>query len=84
MGQGVAKILSPIGWLASAMKNALLAAAPDFRNTLEALTAPAVEPMVKLDLVWKYAFAQYAAAFISALTALLYGEHASRSRRRRP
>jgi len=76
--QATAQALSPIGWLTSTLNNVLLAAAPGFRGSLESLGAPITAPIVKLDLVWKYVLCQYFAAWISAVTALLYGWYTSR------
>lgn len=80
--QAAAQALSPIGWLTSTLNNVLLAAAPGFRGSLESLGAPITAPIVKLDLVWKYTLCQYFAAWISAVTALLYGRYTSRFYRR--
>lgn len=76
--QATAQALSPIWWLTSTLNNALLATAPSFQSSLESLGAPITAPIVKLDLVWKYALCQYFAAWISAVTALLYGRYTSR------
>ncbi|MFQ5999225.1 MAG: hypothetical protein ACE5J6_00470 [Candidatus Bathyarchaeia archaeon] len=85
VAKGIAQALSPIGWLASAIDNALRAVAPGFRNALEGFGAPIMEPLTKLDLVWKYTICQNFAAWISAVTALAYGEYTSRLHRiRRP
>jgi len=73
----IARGLSPIGWLASAINNALRAVAPGFRNGLEGFGAPIMEPLTKLDLVWRYIICQNFAAWISAFVALAYGEYAS-------
>ena len=78
IGRGIAHALSPIGWLASAIDGALRAAAPGFRNTVEGLGSSMTEPLTNLDLVSKYTFCQNAAAWISALLALVYGEYISR------
>ena len=78
IGRGIAHALSPIGWLASAIDGALRAAAPGFRNTVEGLGSSTTEPLTNLDLVSKYTLCQNAAAWISALLALMYGEYISR------
>jgi hypothetical protein len=78
IAQGIAHALSPIGWLASAIDGALRAAAPGFRNTIEGLASSTTEPLTNLDLVSKYTLCQNAAAWISALLALVYGEYISR------
>lgn len=82
--QAIGQVLFPIGWLASTINNALLAAAPGFRNALESFGASMIEPIVKLDLVWKYAICQNVAAWISAVTALAYGQYTFRPYRRKP
>lgn len=78
IGKAIAQALSPIGWMGSAIDNALRDAAPGFRNNLEEFGAPITEPLTKLDLVWIYALCQNAAAWISAVVALAYGEYTSR------
>jgi len=78
IAQGIAQALSPIGWLASTINGALRAVAPGFRNAIGGLGASITEPLTNLDLVWKYALCQNAAAWISAIVALAYGEYNSR------
>jgi len=78
IGQGIAQALSPIGWLASAINNALRAVAPGFRNIIEGLGASMTGSLTNLDLVWKFTLCQNAAAWISAIVALAYGEFSSR------
>ncbi|MEM2936297.1 MAG: hypothetical protein QW231_03875, partial [Candidatus Bathyarchaeia archaeon] len=73
----------PLGWVASALNEALLAAAPGFRNALLALGAPIVNSVVGLDLVGKYLVCQNVAAWASATVALAYGRYVS-SRYRSP
>ena len=75
--QGIAQALSPLGWIASALNKALLAAAPGFRNALLALGAPIVNSMVNLDLAGKYLVCQNVAAWASAMAALAYGRYVS-------
>jgi len=77
IGKAIAQALSPIGWLASAIDNALRAAAPSFRSSLEGFGAP-ITTLAKLDLVWVYILCQNVAAWASAVVALAYGEYASR------
>lgn len=77
MGKGIAQALSPIGWLASAIDNALRAVAPSFRNALEGFGAPIMKSLSKLDLLGRYLICQNVAAWISALVALAYGEYTS-------
>lgn len=78
IGKAIAQALSPIGWLGSAIDNALRDVAPSFRNSLEGFGAPITEPLTKLDLVWMYTLCQNAAAWISAVVALAYGKYSSR------
>ena len=78
IGKAIAQALSPIGWLASAIDNALRDVAPGFRNSLGGFGAPITEPLAKLDLVWMYTLCQNAAAWISAVVALAYGKYSSR------
>jgi len=84
VAHAVGQALSPLGWLASAINKALLAAAPGFRNALQGLGAPITGAIAKLDLVGKYVLCQNLAAWISAVIALVYGRYASRLYRRRP
>ncbi len=72
IGQGIAQILFPIGWLASAINGMLRSAAPGFRNALEGIFSP------KLDVLSGYLLCQNLAAWTSAIVALMYGEYASR------
>jgi len=83
VAHAVGQTLSPLGWLASSINKALLAAAPGFRNALQGLGAPITGAMAKLDLTGKYILCQNLAAWISAAIALAYGRYASRLYRRR-
>jgi len=78
IGKAIAQALSPIGWLASSINNALRAAAPGFRQALEGFGGPVTESLAKLDFVWVYILCQNVAAWASAVAALAYGEYASR------
>lgn len=78
IAKGIAQALSPIGWLASTIDGALRAAAPGFRNAIEGLGSSMTGPSTNLDLVWKYTLCQNAAAWISAIAILAYGEYTSR------
>jgi hypothetical protein len=82
VAQGIAQALSPIGWLASAINNALLAAAPGFRSALENFGASTTGPVTKLDLLGRYALCQNLAAWGSAVTALAYGQYTRLYRRK--
>lgn len=79
----VGQALAPLGWLASAINNALLAASPGFRNALLGLGTPLVEGVSNLDPTVKYLLCQNIAAWICAVSALLYGQYATRVSRRR-
>jgi len=83
VAQGIAEVLSPIGGLASAINNALLAAAPGFKSALDNLGASTIVPVTRLPLMGRYLFCQNLAAWVSAVTALAYGWYASHSHRRK-
>ncbi len=83
VAQGIAQGLSPIGWLASAINNALLDTAPSFRSALENFGASTTGPITKLDLVGRYLLCQNLAAWVSAVTALAYARYTSHLYRRR-
>jgi hypothetical protein len=78
IGKTMAQALSPVGWLASAIDNALRAAAPGFRNALEGFGEPVKEHLAKSGLLWVYILCQNVAAWVSAIVALAYGEYISR------
>jgi len=71
-GKGIATALTPIGWICSAANNALLSIAPAFRDFVLSLGG-LTKPLVELDGAGKYLVFQNVAAWVSALTALLYG-----------
>lgn len=79
-GKGVAYALAPIGWICSAINNALLSTAPRFRDFVLSLGG-LTKPLVELDNVGKYLVFQNVAAWVSALTALFYGEYKRKSYR---
>lgn len=83
VAHAVGKALAPLGWLASAINNALLAASPGFRNALLSLAMPVVEAVSKIDPTVKYLLCQNIAAWICAVSALAYGQYATRLYRRR-
>lgn len=77
-----AEVVSPIGWICSAVNNAFRAAAPgirDFASSLGALT----KPLVDLSPMGKYLVFQNIAAWTSALTVLAYGAYTRKSYRYR-
>jgi len=67
--QSLGQSLAPIN-------NALLAAAPSFRNSFQRLGSSA-EPIVKLDITGKYLLVQNLAAWVCALISLTYGKYSS-------
>jgi hypothetical protein len=77
--RSLGQTLAPIEWIATAVNNALLAAAPGFRSSLQSLGA-SVEPIAKLDTAGKYLLVQNLAAWLCALIALAYGKYASARR----
>jgi len=77
IARGIAQALSPIGWLASAINDALRSLAPGFRSAIQGFGTPMTESLTNLDLVWKYVLCQNVAAWISAIVALAYGEYSS-------
>lgn len=78
----VGQVLAPLGWLASAINNALLAASPGFRNALLSLGTSVVEGVSNLDPAAKYLLCQNIAAWICAFSVLAYGQYATRMHRR--
>jgi hypothetical protein len=72
--KGTAEALAPIGGVFSSINNALLSATPGFRDFALGL-GTIIKPLADLDNVGKYLFFQNVAAWISALTALFYGEY---------
>jgi len=70
--KGFVEALGPIGWLCSAINNAIISAAPAFRGFVSALGG-LVKPLVDLPPVGKYLVFQNVAAWVSALTVFSYG-----------
>jgi hypothetical protein len=73
--QSLGQSLAPIN-------NALLAAAPSFRSSLQSLGASA-EPIVKLGITGKYLLVQNLAAWVCAAIALAYGKYSGARRYKR-
>jgi hypothetical protein len=71
--KNTAEALAPIGNVFSSINNALLAAGPAFRGFVSGL-GNVLSPLTSLDNVGKYLAFQNAAAWITALTVLFYGE----------
>ncbi|MEM3577836.1 MAG: hypothetical protein QXX51_05200 [Candidatus Bathyarchaeia archaeon] len=80
--KGTTEALAPIFWLFSAVGNALISLAPTFRNFILTL-GTIISPLVGSDAAGKYLAIQNAAAWISALLALTYGEYIRKGRRYR-
>jgi len=80
--RGITEALGPIDWICSSINNALLSIAPVFRDFVVNLGG-LLEPLTDLDDVGKYLVFQNAAAWVSALTALFYGEYMRKSFRYR-
>lgn len=80
--KGTAEALAPIGGIFSGINNALLSAAPGFRDFALGL-GTIIKPLADLDNVGKYLFFQNVAAWVSALTALFYGEYVRKTRQYR-
>jgi hypothetical protein len=81
-GKNIADALAPIGWICSAADNALLSTAPTFRDFVLSLGG-LIKPLVELDGAGKYLVFQNVAAWVSALTALLYGGRKRKTYRHR-
>jgi hypothetical protein len=77
-GKGIADALAPIGWICSAVNNALLSIAPRFRDFVLSLGV-LIKPLAELDDVGKYLVFQNVATWVSALTAIFYGEYRRKS-----
>jgi predicted PurR-regulated permease PerM len=77
---GVAKTLSPIGWIGNAINNALLSAAPTVGYIGSALGG-LLTPLTTLDNMGKYLVLQNAAAWISVLLILVHGERSGKGYR---
>jgi len=79
---GFAHAVSPIGWIATAIHNGLVAISPGVRAVGMAFGS-LIAPLANLDPAGKYLAFQNAAAWISVLLVLLYGQYARRSYRYR-
>jgi hypothetical protein len=80
--RGVGTLLPPLGDFGASMNNAFIAAAPRFRQSLEAAGTSLSKPIFQLDVVGKFALSQNLAAWTAAMVALLHGAYASTRRRR--
>jgi len=78
--KGFAQAVAPIGWIATAINNGLVAISPGIRSVglaLGSLTAP----LANLDAAGKYLAFQNAATWISVLLILFYGQFMRKSYR---
>jgi hypothetical protein len=80
--KGSGEALSPIGQIFSIVTNAILSAAPGFRD-LALGFGMIIKPFADLDNSGKYLLFQNVAAWVSAFTALFYGEYVRRTYRYR-
>lgn len=72
--KGTAQFFAPIGGFFSVINNALLAAAPGFRDFILTIGS-VVKPLWDLDMAAKYLVFQNVAAWVSALAVLFYGQY---------
>ena len=75
-----AEVVSPIDWIATAINNGLLAIAPGVRS-IDLAFGSLIAPLANLDPAGKYLVFQNAAAWISVLLVLFYGQYGRRSYR---
>lgn len=78
--KSASKALAPIGGVFSGLNNALISAAPGFRDLALSFGA-ALSPLASLDDAGKYLLFQNIAAWVSALSSLVYGKYGRRSYR---
>jgi hypothetical protein len=74
--KSIAQTFAPLGTI----NNALLFAAPTFRDFVQSLGV-IIKPLTELDNTGKYLVFQNVAAWASALSALFYGEYARKGYR---
>jgi len=79
----IANTIPPIGAIATAIQNALIFAAPAFRNMLESAASAIASGLVSLNSTEKYLIIQNAAAWTVALFTLLYSQYVKTRRYRR-
>jgi hypothetical protein len=80
--KGTAEALAPIGGIFSGVNDALLSVTSGFRDFALGLGAM-IKPLADLDNSGKYLFFQNIAAWVSAFTALFYGEYVKKTYRYR-
>lgn len=81
--KAIASTIPPIGVIAGSIHSALIAASPAFHTTLEGAGSSLTRGLVALNPTEKYLIAQNAAAWIAAITALLYSQYIKTRRYRR-
>lgn len=79
----IADAVPPINAVAAAINNALIAAAPAFRNTVEGAASAITSGLVSLHPTEKYLVIQNSAAWIVALATILYIQYVKTRRYRR-
>jgi len=80
---GTAELARGVGQALSPINNALLEAAPSFRDSLAGVGAALTGSVVGLDVASKYVLSQNVAAWVSAFVAFVYRSYASSRRPRR-
>jgi len=80
--RGTAQAFAPMGDALSAINNALLYISPGFRDAVLSVGI-ILSPLIDTDSVGKYLVLQNAAAWISALAAMFYGEYTRKGHRSR-
>ncbi|MFP3985385.1 MAG: hypothetical protein ACLFU9_05395 [Candidatus Bathyarchaeia archaeon] len=83
VSQNIANTIPPIGAVATAMHGALIAAAPSFRNSLEATASTITSGLVALGPTEKYFIIQNASAWAVAIITLMYSQYIKTRRYRR-
>lgn len=83
VSETIANTIPPIGAIATAIHNALIAAAPTFRNSLEGAASALTDGLVTLNPTEKYLVIQNTAAWIVAIATLLYSQYVKTHRYRR-
>lgn len=78
--KGAAQALGPIGWLSTSINNALIAAAPGVRNVGVGFGG-LISPIATLGNIDKFLLFQNAAAWISVLLIIIYGERTGKGYR---
>jgi hypothetical protein len=80
--RGTSQVLAPVGGIFSGISNALLSGASGFGGFASSF-GTIIGPLADLDNAGKYLVFQNAAAWVSALVALLYGERLRKGHRYR-